>query len=41
MNSGPIEIYRPRIIADRGVWDLSLVKFKVYDLLAEGKTVTS
>ena len=40
MNSGPIEIYRPRIVVDRGVWDLIVVKFKVYDLLAEGKTVT-
>jgi len=40
MNSGPIEIYKPRVAVDRGVWDLGIILFKVYDLLADGKIVT-
>lgn len=40
MNSSPIEIYKPRMTADRGVWDLGVIQFKVYDLLADGKNVT-
>ncbi|WP_224815550.1 hypothetical protein [Hasllibacter sp. MH4015] len=41
MNAGPIEIYSPRIAANRGMWDLGAIQFKVYEILAEGKTVTS
>ncbi|WP_299027380.1 hypothetical protein [uncultured Sulfitobacter sp.] len=40
MSSGSTETYRPRATVDRGVWDLDIVKFKIYELLAEGKTVT-
>lgn len=41
MNSDLIEIYKPRVIADRGVWDLGVMQFKIYELCAEGKMVTS
>jgi hypothetical protein len=40
MNSGPIEVYSPRVVATRGIWDLDVLQFKVYDLLAKDKTVT-
>ncbi|MEM7177668.1 MAG: hypothetical protein AAF503_08175 [Pseudomonadota bacterium] len=39
MSSGPIETYRPRAINSRGTWDFDGITFKVYDLLAEGRTV--
>lgn len=34
------ELYRPRKISNRGIWDLGDIQFKIYDLLAEGKTVS-
>lgn len=40
MNSGPVEIFSPRVTADRGVWDFGSIQFKVYELLADGKAVT-
>ena len=40
MSSGPVEVYSPRAVANRGVWDLGNNQFKVYELLADGKTVT-
>ncbi|MCK7615925.1 hypothetical protein [Roseibium sediminicola] len=40
MNNGPVEIYRPRDAAFRAIWEIGVIKFKVYDLLAQGKTVT-
>lgn len=39
MNDGPLEIYQPRSISDRGICAFDTVQFKVYDLLANGKTV--
>lgn len=41
LSPDPIEIYKPRVISDRGVWDLGAIQFKIYELHAEGKTVTS
>ncbi|MFK7938271.1 MAG: hypothetical protein AB8B82_02750 [Roseovarius sp.] len=40
MSSGPIEVYTARDTTDRGVWDVGPLQFKVYELRAEGKTVT-
>ncbi|MEM8796926.1 MAG: hypothetical protein AAGE61_15285 [Pseudomonadota bacterium] len=40
MNNGPVEIYHPRATAFRAIWEFDAIKFKVYDLLAHGKTVT-
>ncbi len=40
MLTGPTEIYQPRMISVRGVWTVGDIRFKIYDLLAEGKTVT-
>lgn len=41
MNIGPIEVYRPRIISDHGIWDDGMQHFKIYGLLGEGKTLSA
>ncbi|OJJ12035.1 hypothetical protein BKI51_10280 [Alphaproteobacteria bacterium AO1-B] len=41
MSNGPLEIYAPRDAAFRAVWEIGVVTFKVYDLLAQGRTVTT
>lgn len=41
MNNGPVEIYAPRHTAFRAVWEIGVINFKVYDLLAQGRTVTT
>ncbi|MEO1139852.1 MAG: hypothetical protein AAFW87_10390 [Pseudomonadota bacterium] len=40
VQDGPIEIYRPRAVAHRGIWDVGGVRFKVHDLLADGQVVS-
>ena len=40
MTVGPIEIYHERTKSVRGIWTCGDIQFKVYDLLAEGKTVS-
>lgn len=40
MTNNPIEIYHPRAISDQGVWDIGTLQFKVYGLLADGKTLS-
>jgi hypothetical protein len=40
MNANPIEIYHPRVVSNHGIWDIGTMQFKVYGLLAEGKTLT-
>ena len=40
MNTGSIEIYSPRAITNRGVWEVEANRFKIYELLADRKAVT-
>lgn len=39
VQDGPIELYRPRAVAYRGIWRAGNIRFKIYDLLAEGQAV--
>ncbi len=41
MDRGATELYRPRAVVCRGVWDVGHLRLKVYGLLAEGKDLTS
>ena len=41
MSVGPVEVYHPREVSDHGVWDVGTVQFKVYGLLAQGKSISS
>lgn len=41
MSNGPIEVYRPRVISDHGIWDDGIQQFKIYGLLADGKTLSA
>lgn len=40
LQDAPVEIYRPRPVEYRGLWQAGNMRFKVYDLLAEGQGIT-
>ena len=40
MNRRTFEAYHPRALSALGIWDIAPVRFKVYGLLAAGKTLT-
>ncbi|RED52356.1 hypothetical protein [Aestuariispira insulae] len=40
MDLGPIVRYQPRIISDLGLWKEQAVTFKLYALLADGRSVS-
>lgn len=39
MNSGAIEIYRPRYVSNLGEWGIGSLNFKVYGLVSDNKKV--
>jgi hypothetical protein len=41
MTTGPIELYRPRAVAQLGMWEVGYLKLKVYGVVVVGKELTS
>lgn len=39
MNSKTIEIYHPRGVSNLGLWDMAGLKFKIYGLVADSRTI--
>lgn len=40
MKQEPTELYRPREVSDLGLWNVGPLEFKIYGIVADGKTVS-